>query len=316
MKDNVKIISLIVLAAVFCLLYVVPGLTADNYAFFLSQRLPKVAAIIITGGAIGFSAVLFQSVTNNRILTPAVLGLDALYLFIQAAIFISFGAFSFLVVDRNANFLVSASIMIVLSMMLFRLLLGRGGRDLIFIILVGTIFGQLFRTLAFFLLMIMSPSEFTSMQNKMFASFSNINSEIVLVAAIVTVAGIVYLLRDLSRYDVISLGKTQAVSLGVDHDAIVKRTFIISAMLVSAATALVGPIAFLGLMTANLAREMSSTFRHATVLVLAILLSVCMLMGAHLVVERYLNFDTTVTVLINFTGGAYFIWLLLKQNKL
>ena len=101
MDDRYKIILLTVILAALSLLIVVPGLTAANYEFFLWQRVPKLAAILITGGAIAFSAVVFQTMTHNRILTPATLGFDALYLFIQVGVFFFLGAGSFLVVDRK-----------------------------------------------------------------------------------------------------------------------------------------------------------------------------------------------------------------------
>lgn len=295
---------------------IVPGLTADNYQFFLWQRVPKLIAIIVTGGAIAYSAVVFQTITHNRILTPATLGFDALYLFIQAALFFFLGAASFLIADRNANFLVAVGVMVGLSLVLLKFVFGKGGGDLIFIILVGTIFGQLFRTLAYFLLMIISPSEFTSMQNKMFASFSNIYTPIVLLATVICVIAGAFLFRYTRSFDVAALGRDQSVNLGIDHARLVRRTFVVSAIMVSAATALVGPIAFLGLMVANLARQISRTFRHSVLITIAVLLSAVLLLSGQLVVERYLNFGTTVTVLINFIGGIYFVVLLLRENKL
>ena len=316
MKDKTKIIVLLVILIALCLAFILPNLTAENYRFFLSQRVPKVAAIILTGFAIAFSSVLFQTVTNNRILTPATLGLDALYLLIQTATVFALGSASILVISKNVNFLFSAAIMIFLSIVLFRVMLNRNNPNLIYLILVGTIFGQLFRTLAYFLLMIISPSEFTSLQNKMFASFSNINTNIVWLAAGIFAVVLIYIFRDLKKFDVMALGRDHAVSLGIEHEKIVRKTFIVSAVLVSAATALVGPIAFLGLMVSNVARQMARTHRHAVIIALSVLSSAVFLLGGQLFIERVLSFDTTVTVVVNFVGGLYFIWLLLRETKI
>lgn len=316
MKDRNKIILLIIALIGLSLAFILPNLTADNYQFFLSQRIPKVLAILLTGGAIAFSSVLFQTVTNNRILTPATLGLDALYLLIQVVIVFTLGMTSFLVVNKNLNFLFSAAVMIFLSVLLFRLMLTKQNGNLIYLILVGTIFGQLFRTLAFFLLMIVSPSEFESVQSKMFASFSNINTNIILMTIVIFIIVLLYIFRDLKKFDVIALGREHSISLGIEHEKIVQKAFIVSAVLVSAATALVGPIAFLGLMVANLARQMTKTFRHSVIITMAVLISAVFLLGGQIFIERFLNFDTTVTVVINFIGGLYFIVLLMKETKL
>lgn len=316
MEDKNKIVALGILLIALCLAFILPNLTADNYQFFLSQRIPKVAAIILTGFAIAFSSVLFQTVTNNRILTPATLGLDALYLLIQTATVFAFGAASFLIINKNFNFLFSAAIMILLSILLFRVMLNRNNPNLIYLILVGTIFGQLFRTLAFFLLMIISPSEFTSLQNKMFASFSNINTNIILLAFGIFAVVLIYIFRDLKKFDVMALGREHSISLGIEHERIVQKTFIVSAVLVSAATALVGPIAFLGLMVSNVARQMANSYKHSVIITLSVLISAVFLLGGQLFIERFLSFDTTVTVVINFVGGLYFIVLLLRETKI
>lgn len=316
MKDKHKIIGLCGILLALALAYILPNLTADNYQFFLAQRVPKTAAIILTGGAIAFSSVLFQTVTHNRILTPATLGLDALYLLIQVTILFTLGASHLLIVNKNLNFLFAAAVMIFLSILLFRVMLRREGMNLIYLILVGTIFGQLFRTLAYFLLMILNPSDFASVQSKLFASFTNINTSIVLLAATIFAAAIVYLFRDLKKFDVIALGREHSISLGIEHEKIVRKTFVVAAILVSTATALVGPIAFLGLLVANLARETARTYKHSVVIALAVLISAVFLLGGQLFIERFLNFSATVTVVVNFVGGIYFVWLLLRETKL
>lgn len=206
--------------------------------------------------------------------------------------------------------------MILLSIALFRVMLNRNNPNLIYLILVGTIFGQLFRTLAYFLLMIISPSEFTSLQNKMFASFSNINTNIILLAFAIFAVVLIYIFRDLKKFDVMALGREHSISLGIEHERIVQKTFIVSAVLVSAATALVGPIAFLGLMVSNVARQMANSYKHSVIITLSVLISAVFLLGGQLFIERFLNFDTTVTVVINFVGGLYFIVLLLRETKI
>ena len=164
--------------------------------------------------------------------------------------------------------------------------------------------------------MVISPSEFTSLQSRMFASFSNINTNIVLMTVVIFCFVLFYIFRDLKKFDVIALGREHSISLGIEHEKIVRKTFIVSAILVSAATALVGPIAFLGLMVANLARQMTNTFRHSVIIVIAVLISAVFLLGGQIFIERFLNFNTTVTVVINFVGGLYFIVLLMKETKL
>lgn len=316
MKDRSKIIILSVLLAAICLLFLAPGLTIENYQYFLSQRMPKVFAIVLTGSAIAFSSVLFQTITVNRILTPTALGLDALYLMTQTLIVFFFGSASLLVINKNLNFLLSTAVMVLLSALLFRLMLKRDDANLIRLILVGTIFGQLFRSFTYFLLMIINPNEFVALQNKMFASFNSINTGVLALTAVIFLIISLFIYGDLHRYDVIALGREQAVGLGIDHDRFVRKSFLIISVLISVATALVGPITFLGLLIANIARQTAKTYKHSVILILSILLGALFLLGGQLLIEQFLNFDTTVSVIINFIGGIYFIVLLVRESKL
>ena len=53
-------------------------------------RALSLIAIVITGAAIALATMIFQTVVNNRILTPSILGLDSLYLLIQTTIIFLF----------------------------------------------------------------------------------------------------------------------------------------------------------------------------------------------------------------------------------
>lgn len=85
------------------------------WPYTVPSRLKKVLAMTLTGGAIAFSSVVFQTLTNNRILTPSILGLDALYLFLQTAIIYVFGSTHLMIVNKNFNFFLCVGLMILFS---------------------------------------------------------------------------------------------------------------------------------------------------------------------------------------------------------
>lgn len=66
-----------------------------TWHYALPRRLKKIAAFILTGGSIAFATVIFQTVTNNKILTPGIIGLDSLYMLIQTTIIFAFGSVPF-----------------------------------------------------------------------------------------------------------------------------------------------------------------------------------------------------------------------------
>ena len=123
-------------------------------------------------------------------------------------------------------------------------------------------------------------------------------------------------LKDVKKLDVLALGKEQAINLGIDYDRMVRKLLIAVAILVSVSTALVGPVTFLGILVTNLAYQMIKDYRHSIVIPTSILLSLLALIGGQFLVERVFQFNTTIGVIINFVGGLYFIYILLKEERL
>ncbi len=315
MMDNKrKIVILTLISLAMTLAFVFWGLGPTNWRFFIQTRLPKVAAIAITGAAIGYSSLLFQTVSNNRILTPSVLGLDSLYMLLQTFVIFTFGSTSRVAVDRNLNFFITVILMVLFSTLLFKLLLQRESGNIMKLLLVGIIMGTLFSSLSSFMQMVIDPNEFMHVQDRMFASFNRVNTDILIVAMVITIGALSLTLKDTALWDVLTLGRDNAINLGVDYDRTIRRMLFTVSLLVSVSTALVGPITFLGMLVVNLAREMLNTFRHRELITGSILLGILFLVGGQLMVERVLNFSTPISVIINFVGGIYFIKLLLKES--
>ena len=131
-RDKKKLYILGVIAIAVIGLFLFQGLNARNWDYNLSKRIPKVIAIAITGGSIAFSSMIFQTVTNNRILTPSILGLDSLYMFVQTVSVFLFGVSSIFMTNKNVNFLLSVGVMLIGTLILYKLLFKKNGRNNIF----------------------------------------------------------------------------------------------------------------------------------------------------------------------------------------
>ncbi|MCG0056936.1 iron chelate uptake ABC transporter family permease subunit, partial [Escherichia coli] len=59
------------------------------------------------------------------------------------------------------------------------------GRNIFFLLLIGIVFGTLFSSLSSFMQMLIDPNEFQVVQDKMFASFNNINTDLLWLAFII-----------------------------------------------------------------------------------------------------------------------------------
>jgi iron complex transport system permease protein len=310
-----NLLLLFLLNVIIIALFLFLGITEKNFDFYMPKRLVKIIAVIIVSYSIGYSSVAFQTITNNHILTPSVMGLDSLYLFIQTVVVFFFGSKQLSMMTGYPNFLISVAIMVLAAISLFLLLFRGERKNVYFLVLTGMIFGGLFNGLATFMQVLLDPNEFSVLEGKMFASFNNVNTDLILVSALTAFAVLLISIKDIPYLDVLSLGPDHAINLGVDYKGLVLKTLIISAVLISVSTALVGPITFLGILVVNLGRQIMNTYHHRELTLAATFLGVLFLTFGLLITERVFQFSTTVSVIINFIGGIYFLYLMLKESK-
>lgn len=314
MRNRTKMLILAVAALVFCGLYLFQDLNG-SYDYALPRRGIKVVAMALTGVAIAYSTVIFQTITHNRILTPSIMGLDSLYILLQTVLIFFLGSTHITIVNKQVNFMLSVGAMVVFALLLYQFLFKAGKRPIYFLLLVGIIVGTFFQSISTFLQVLIDPNEFLRVQDKSFASFNNINGDLVWWALGILVIALVIGWRKFNELDVLSLGRDTAINLGVNHDKIVKTMLILSSVLIAVSTALVGPITFFGLIVANLSYQFFKTYKHSILIAGASVMSIIALVGGQWVVERVFTFSTTLSVIINFVGGAYFIYLLLKESR-
>lgn len=314
MRPATWLLILAVAVAAIVALFMTMG-AHGNWDFILPLRARKLATLLLVAYAIGVSTVLFQTATGNRILTPAVMGFDALYVLIQSCLIFLVGAQGSLILDERLLFVVQVGIMVAASGLLYRTLFYNGQRSLHQLVLAGIVLGVLFRSLSSFIQRVINPNEFAFLQDRLFASFNNPDQTLLVMSAVLIVIASVWALREVSAYDVLGLGRDAAINLGIEHRRLVMRILIVAAILTSVATALVGPITFFGLLVSHLAYTLLPTFRHALLLPAAVLIGMLCLVGGQLVLERLFAFDTNLRVIIDFVGGVIFIVLLMRRTS-
>jgi len=286
-----------------------------SWSFLLAFRGQRLLALALVGAAVGVATVMFQTVSGNRILTPAIMGFDALYLLIQSGLVMALGATAYVQIDPRAKFLAEAAVMMLAASTLFAALLGRGRSDLYRLLLVGIIFGTLFRSLTNLVQRLIDPNEFAIFQGAAFARFSNVDTGLLAAAALLVALGAGYGWAARHALDVATLGREAAVSLGVEHDRLSRRTLIAVALLVSATTALVGPVTFFGLLVASLAYVLFPEPRHGLLLPAAALIGATALVAGQTLFERLLGMASTLSVVVEFGGGFLFLFLLLWRRR-
>ena len=283
-----------------------------NWDFVLPFRARKLLALTVVGYAVAASTVMFQTITHNRILSPSVMGFDALYLLIQTVAVFFLGSHRLVALDERLRFGVEVLAMVVFSGALYYWLFVTAARNLHLLVLVGLVFGVMFRSVTSLLQRVIDPTEFAVLQDAGFASFNAVNETLLAVTVVlVALAGLgAWRMRGL--LDALALGRETAISLGVNYGRSVMVILALVTVMVATSTALVGPITFFGLLVANLAYMLAGSSAHRFLLPAAALTAVIALVGGQTVLEQVFAFDTSLSIIIEFLGGTLFILLLLR----
>lgn len=101
----------------------------------------------------------------------------------------------------------------------------------------------------------------------------------------------------------------------MDYDKTIRRLLLGVTLFIAIATALVGPISFLGLIIANLSREVFKTYRHSYLILGSCLIGTIILIAGQILVEHVYNFSMPISVFITVGGGIYFLYLLMRQRR-
>lgn len=285
------------------------------YDVILNLRAVKLAALICVGAATGAATILFQTVAMNRLLTPGIVGFDALFVLMQTMLVALLGGLGAAQIPVTLRFWIEAAVLMAAAILLFGVLLRRDAGDVTRMILTGVILGVLLRGFSEMVQRILDPSEFAVVQQAMFASFGAIDRGQLASAAVLLMLAMAVSLRLAPAMDVAGLGRGTARGLGLNHDRLVIGALLLIAAMVSVSTALVGPVTFLGLLAASLARRVTDTHRHAVLIPAAALIGAIILVAGQLVFERLLGQQSAVAVVIEFFGGLLFLGLVLRKER-
>ncbi|RWP45893.1 MAG: iron ABC transporter permease [Mesorhizobium sp.] len=307
---------LVIMAAVAVLVgvaYMTIGLRGD-LAFVVELRAARLAAMVLVGVAVAVSTVVFQTVCANRIITPSIMGLDALYVFCQTALVFALSGFGFAGIDPRLQFLGNFTAMTSLALALFLPMLRRRF-DLTLMLLTGVVLGVLFRSLTTLLARLLDPNDFAVLQGTVFASFNAVEPDLLLLAGVITVAGVAIAWRARHILDVLALGTDTAIGLGLAWRGTAAGLLVVVAALVSASTALVGPMAFLGLLVVSLTERIVGTNRHAILLPAAALTAIIVLVGGQTVLQHALGGEGSLGIVVEFVGGIVFLAILFAGGR-
>ena len=270
--------------------------------------------MVIASISIGVATLIFQSIVNNRIVTPALLGMNSIYSFLHTAAVFVLGTGSALYLNANLAFAVDLVTMGTVATLIYWYLFKKTGHNVLYIMLIGTVLSSLFGSTQSAMIRVMDPNEYDALLTTLVADFNNVGSEIILFAVVSLCFIAIVLRKDLKLLDVITMGRDQAINLGVDYDRVIRRLLFDVVLCMAVATATIGPVSFLGLIVANLARQVLKTYKHSHLIVGASLMGMLALIGGQLISQHLFHFTVPVSTFVTIAGGVYFLYLLLVKK--
>ena len=310
-------IALGLLAAYGLLVYNNPvPVTSASFIPVVKRRMVALTAMIIAAVCQSLATVAFQSSTNNRIITPSLLGFEALYSTIHTSTMFFGGAAVFLSFAGVSAFLLQVVVMVVMCLLLFGWLLAGKQGNLQLMLLIGVIIGTGLRSVSAFMRRLLAPSEFDLLQAKLFGSVSNANADYFPVAIPLVAVAAVLVFAYSKKLNVLSLGKNASTSLGVNNQFGTIYTLVLVSVLMSISTALVGPLTFFGFLVATMTYLAAPTYDHRYIFPMSLAIGFVVLTCSYFFMYHVFRAQGVVSVIIELFGGIVFLIVILRKGSL
>lgn len=281
------------------------------YSILYHIRFPRAVAAVFAGAALALSGAAVQGLFRNPMAGPDILGISAgSSLGAVLAIVSGFAVLHPLAVPGSAFLGALAAAVFV-----YVVASGRGGTQLLFVILAGLAVSSLLSGLVSAVLIFaeeyaVSQFIFWTMGGLEGRSWQTVLPPLPFVAVLSLV-----MMGFSSSLNLLTLGDEQAHSLGVRVEALKIGILVLAAMLTAMAIALAGPIAFVGLMVPHLVRLLTGP-DHRTLLPYSLAAGAIFLLLSDLI-GRYAfrPYEIRTGIVTAVIGGPYFIFLILRYQK-
>ena len=293
------------------------GIPMTPLAFerIMDRTIPAIIGMTAAGGIIAIVSLAFQTITQSRILTPSMIGFDSVFIGTQTLLVFAFGSFTPFFAEPIRNFFVTSIVMVVISMLMFGAILRKNKNNIIFLLMFGIVLSGIVSNGARYLQSLMSFYEFYQVQAATVVTVMNMNTDVINIACPIIVVVAILMISRHRIYDVMGLGPEQSKSLGVTYNREMTYSLVLISVGMSVATAMIGSLAFLGLLVVNASRELLKTHKHLPLFICsAKVATLTLVMGS--AIEQLLQGTIPLTTIINLVGCAYVFYLILKENRL
>lgn len=291
-------------------------LGSEGFWLVAELRASSLVAMAVVAVCQAIATVSFQTVTNNRIITPSIMGFESLYVAVQTAAVYFLGVAGLGMLTGLPQFVLQIAIMVGLSLALYGWLLSGRYGNVEIMLLIGIVIGGGLASVSSFMRRMLTPSEFDVLTARMFGSMANADPMYFPVAIPLCIVAAALLWRRSSRLNVVALGRDTATNLGLNHRRELMVTLFLVSILMAVSTALVGPMTFLGFLVATLAYQFADSYDHRRIFPVAVLVGFVVLSGAYFVMKHVFYAQGVVSIIIELVGGSVFLIVILRKGRL
>ena len=308
-------VMVVLLVAAYLLIPSKNSTTVSNFIF--QRRLLKLLIMVIVSCAIPISTISFQTVVQNRFLTPGVLGIESLFVFIQSGLYYFESLVGVKVEQSVIIYSVTIAIQIGLLLLLMNASKGMMLTNFKVLLLLTMAFSMLLRNASTFLQVLMDPNEFDKLQSSLYPSFQKMNAQPMMIGVAISLFVLLMMVfyRLRHQLDALHLGVDGAKMLGINTKRLSNVVIVIVIIMTSLSTILVGPLQFLGFMIANLTYQLTKEYKHGVLWLFSAVLGLVIVLTAQLIVERIFLLTIPISVFIEGIGGVLYLILLVKGEK-
>ncbi|MGN7210368.1 MULTISPECIES: iron chelate uptake ABC transporter family permease subunit [Brachybacterium] len=311
---------LVVLAAgaALGLLAIENPMPVGSRGFWLIAEMRVTSLVVMAVVAIcqAVATITFQTVTNNRIITPSIMGFESLYTVIQTAAVYTLGVAGVVALQGPGQFLAQVAAMVGLSVLLYGWLLRGRYANIQVMLLVGIIMGGGLGAVSTFMQRLLSPSEFDVLSARLFGSVTNASAEYLPFAIPLVIVATTLIWLNARTLNVIAMGRDVCINVGVDHGRQTIYSLVLVSVLMAVSTALVGPMTFFGFLVATLTYQLAGTHDHRRLLPLGALTGFVVLAGAYFVMNHVFYAQGVVSIIIELVGGTVFLVVIMRKGRL
>lgn len=285
---------------------------------FIHLRLPRVLLAGLTGAVLGVSGTLMQGLFRNPIVEPGLVGTSA-GAALGAALVIVFGGAlaswgSSGIWSELAMPVAAFAGAFAATMIVYRISASFGKVNVFTLLLAGIAINAMSAGATGFLSYIARDPQARNITFWSLGTFTTADWAGVTIVAVSFIACFAWALRSRKSLNALMLGEDDAAALGVDTHALIFRAIIVNTIMVAAATAMVGVIAFVGLVVPHILRITRSSdyvfLVPASALLGALLMEVIDIVARVIVAPA----ELPIGVITAIVGGPVFIWILLRQK--